>query len=527
MKSLMREQGFSLIQVLLLSSALAASALVAVQTFKQQKDILRATDTKDNVEHVHKIIYAILQNRNHCLETITHSPGSKIISPGASRPLSTINMVDASAPAFEVGATHLYLNNTVSIQSMELILPPNLKELATLNINYLRQGNHQSMGALSVTKKIMLSLQRKSANEVQSCSSVTVDDGAVSSELGNEFLNKEICEDFDTMIWDENLRVCALKDNLCPPASIFVGLDANGDKVCKELITFLPFLIDPSFVQTCPADFNQIKLNRAFTFPYLVSIECNKQNETCPSNHLQEWTAGPSLCQHFLPRGTDGQIITLTDDILPSTGTASYLCDKGAWKNQGPLVCIAPCEAQSLSWAMGGGECSAEAPKTDDGAAISLTDAVGESVGSSGWRCSNGSWGLEEGAICSSPCIAGEKVWSVNSLTCSATVPALSDGGQVNVSDNTAPEIGAAEFKCLNGVLTLSPGSSCNYPAQAGQCKWASQTSWENDDCSGLQVKETPNTTVTQAVSSPQECAGLCNTCNGTVSYNSCTFTAD
>jgi hypothetical protein len=524
MKCLKCEDGISLIQVLLLSGALASAGLISVQSLKKQKDVIQATETKTKVEHIHRMIYSILQNRNHCLETIMNSPGGKIVSPGTTRFLETINMLDSTVPAFQSGPDHKYMNEAVSIESMQLRLPANLKDLADLDVLYKRIGNRHSMGSETVKKTIKISLQRLNANELQSCSSVTNDDGSLSIEEGNANLSKEICEDYDMMEWDDDLRTCHLKDNLCPTSKIFAGIDSNGNKICKDLITYLPHLVEPTFIQSCPPDYDQVKINRYFVSPYRISIECNKKDSSCPSMHVKDWQVGPSVCVGYLTRGNDGEIVKAIDDALPSLGEASFLCDKGIWKIQSPNTCSAPCDAGTLNWTVGAGTCSAEVPESNDGASVSLSDTDGTSVGTSDWACTNGSW-VAVNETCTSPCVDGIRSWSQDSLECTANVPAMANGGNLSVTDNDPPIIGTASYSCTNGILILNSGSNCKYSDQPGVCKWASEVTWEFPGCVGFQVNETINSSHTQAVNNPQECSDLCNTCMGSSSYSGCTFT--
>lgn len=523
---LRNKNGFSLIQVMLLSAALSASALVAIQTFKTQKDEIKETDVRDKVEHIHNAIYSILQNRNHCLATIVNSPGSVSIAPNDLRSLTSIILSNPAVATPTVAFTKdvTYLNGSVSIKDMTLLFPPDLKDPALMTIVYNRHGNKRGGDSDVIRKTIRIAIQRSTATDLNGCSSITQADGL--TESGNEDIVKELCLSNVLMTWDDTLRKCQIKDNVCPNDKIFTGLDASGNMICKSLIEFLPYVISPSFVQSCPDTFDQIKFNRTFTSPNQVSIECNKKGVTCPSNHALTWTDTPSLCNGYLPRGDDGSIYTATDSTAPVTGTVQYLCSAGSWQQLTPtLVCVAPCAAGTRTW---GSNCSGPVPGVKNGVVVSTEDTTLPSIGTANFKCVDGSWATTGTVVCSTPCTtAATKSWSISGNTCSALVSPVNDGDLQTVTDAVPTATGSATFKCVNGsyVLQGSPAATCTSPPTPGTCKWSRVITWENPDCTGFQLNSTPNTS-TQAVSSPAQCSALCGVCNGSgASKDTCVFT--
>lgn len=396
-----REDGFSLVQVLLLSAVLSVSALVAIQSYRNQKEAIKEVDIKDRVAQVHNMVYSIMQNRNHCMATLRTNFGvtTVTVAPSSTEVLNTINMDDASNAAFTVGSTNRYLNGSVSIADMQLVFPANLTDFATLNIVYNRHGNGKLNRSDTIRKAIQISLQRRTATEVIGCSSVTVNDGTGTGEMGNENVAKEICENLKIFTWDPALRLCVMKKNLCPATEIFVGLDTNGNKICSKLMDFLPHLISPTFTNTCPDDFDKIKLTRDSSPPHLVSIECNKTNETCPSEHKMEWMVGANTCISQIRRGLNGETLTINDVVPSATGTATFSCVAGVW-TVGARTCNSGCPAQVLNWSVGGNNCSGSVPASISGTTRTLNDSTAPGTGSSNWLCSSGAWTLNPGSTC-------------------------------------------------------------------------------------------------------------------------------
>lgn len=522
----------------MLSAALSASALVAIQSFKQQKDDIKEADVRDNVEQVHNMVYAILQNRNHCLRTINDSkPSGLTIVPNEVRDIPFISMADSPNPAFVVGATNRYLTGTVSINRLQLVLPADLKNLATLNIVYGRHGNKRTGDSDVVNRSIRLSLTRSAPNMLSSCTSVTVDDGLAMGEDGNENLSKEICENFQMMTWDPDLRKCKLKENLCPTRTIFAGLDTDGNKICRPFMEYLPYLVETSFTQSCPDDYNLIKINRTLTNPFKISVECNKRNATCPSSHRVTWrgnaTDSPLECAGQLPRGQDGQTYIATDTFTSSgnlaMGQASYECDRGTWRiNNVTKVCQAPCPAGVRTWTEGSSNCEAFLPLTQHTFRHDVTDETLPTTGTSRWTCNAGNWERASGFTCTSPCSAASIGWTVSGASCTGPVPALLDGENVDITATNAPATGAARVNCNNGRLTvLSSPKSCVVPPEPGRCKWEREIRWENSGCTGFQVQEISNTTSTIRVTNRAQCTNHCTTCAGSSTYEVCTFIPD
>lgn len=535
MKRFLSDQGFSLIQVLLLSGALSATALVAIQTFRQQSQDLKEADVKDKVEQVHNMVYSILQNRNHCLKTIADStPGGLNLTPNSSRNLTAISLAGSTDKAFEVGTGKRYLTGSVSIDRMELALPPDLKDLATLTIDYGRHGNKRDTTD-TIRRTIKLSLSRSSPILLSSCTSITATNGDI-GELGNENLSRSMCESMALMVWDPDLKKCTLKStNLCPPQTIFAGLDADGNKICENLIKYVPYLVDTSFKQSCPDDYNLVKLNQTFTSPRKISVECNKKDSTCPSKHKMDWTFNGLTCDAYLPRGTDGMVYTArdlstTDLNATSTGTATgsivYDCDKGNWIPRDPTkVCEAPCLATTATW----GNCTANLSFKQHNETEYITDTAGSSTGYATYKCDRRGW-YRVSSYCTSPCAPATVQWGPSGARCQVTTTAeILDGDSVTMTDSILDPTGTATIKCVAGTLTVQSGATCTTPPKPGKCTWDRVIEWENPGCSGFQVKDTPYTTI-HNVTSSAVCMAYCGGCEsptGKKSNDGCKFTPD
>jgi hypothetical protein len=446
------------------------------------------------------------------------------IAPNTTRPLASIEMVDSLGPVFIADTQKSYLQG-VSLESMELTFPPDLKQNATLSILYNRLSNNRAEATSTVRKTIKIALQRSAPDKLASCTSIT--EVGLAGDAGNEDVDKELCESFALMKWNADLRICELKENLCPPATIFEGIDASGNKKCGKLADYAQYLINPSFTQSCPDDFDQVKLNRSLISPWQVSIECNKKGESCPSTHNTSWYGKPTECKGYLPRKRDGETYLATDDLPPSTGSALYECDKGKWKiAPGTNNCIAPCYAGTRAWQTGVNKCDGPSMTIQDGESINVEDTLNPTLGSSTWKCVTGSWSLQGGHSCKSPCLPGTKSWTVNGATCTATFPLVNDTQLITLNDTTAPSLGTANLKCENGSLNVK-SSTCVVPPEPGICKWKLEITWQNPDCTGFQVNQLETSTGQMKVNSKNECTSFCSACQNGKTYDGCTYTAD
>lgn len=522
------QAGFSIIQGMMMAAGLAGMALVGTQLITQEKDALKDIETRDNIEQINTMIFSILQNRDHCLATFVSNGNSHInLAPNQTKNFTTINLQNGGSPAFTVGTR--YLNNSVLLNGMRLQLPADLSQPGTLTLDYVRQeGTRKGIGGENIRKVMGIVLQRSTPTNLTACSSTLADNSGVAT---NETLTQEVCDDFDLMVWDPVLRTCKLKDNICAPPLVFVGIDPTGEKICRDFKSFIPEII-ANTVDDCPGDFDTVKFTRQLNNPGQASrvlIECNKTNETCPSSYQRGWNIPPSYCNGNLPRGDNGEVFTASDFTNPSTGSATYKCQNGSWLLQAGHTCIAPCAAVlTQNWSVSSKTCTSSLPYTQNGVSVDLTDSTPTTTGTATYTCTNGTWAVQAGATCVKPCVAGDVTWNVDDDYCKDSLPASADGAVVNVKDVEAiltPAKGGAKYKCNAGNWQLVSGSqTCDTGSFNGLCKWTEQTTWPEPNCEGFQ--DPPEAVSgSREVKSAAKCAAICKKCDVTTTYGGCTYT--
>ncbi len=210
----------------------------------------------------------------------------------------------------------------------------------------------------------------------------------------------------------------------------------------------------------------------------------------CPGGTTPTWSPGGfaigggasvSCSGGALPLGTPGQSLTLSDNIAPTTGSASFTCTNGTWV-MGAKSCVenVGCPYQSMAyWQHGGpvfgGGASATCmagplPDGTQGQQVQLTDSQGSdgATGSARFTCNNGSWQSDSSRTCggstppSTGCAAANLGWYVGSNYCSATASATSNGGYAFLSDSTAPLTGSANATCNGGTWGTPYSATCN-----------------------------------------------------------------
>lgn len=547
------EKGFSIVQALVVSGALAGMALVGTKLNLNQKMAAKDASSRDNVEQIHSMIYSILQNRLHCFRTVTGANGGHAtVSPNELRNIGQIRMDGQATHAFELttsstsaadATSRTYLG--VRIVGMALALPNDLSTPARLTIDYLRddgvksndQKQKTAFGSKNIRKVILLALERTDATTINGCTAVATD-----SPTDNIF--EQTCNDFEYTYWDSDLKTCLVRNKLCPVSSdVFVGIRANGEPICEPLTSFLSSLVDsgnPPY--SCPAHFDSIHMTREGTTNGRVRLECNKVGETCPSDFNRTWY-GPNgeRCETNLPRGDVGQIILNRPDAYKSTteeGFADFRCDpSGAWVMSNPR-CTAKCPATPGStkraWNVNGRDCHTPLPEVDHGFSQTFSDNDHPGTGSIVFSCVQGVW-TEGTKSCNISCPDTTKTWTVDGDTCSVNLTTRTDNQWSNPDpavDNTGNIRGRARFQCAGGTWAQrswnsSPlnSTSCEYvgATPGGLCSWTGSTSWEYNDCSGFQIQDNP--AGSQVVARKNDCYALCTGCVGGKTFKDCIYT--
>lgn len=280
---------------MVVSAVLAGSALIATRMITTQKMVVKSAETKDHIMQLHKLIYADLQNREHCLMTLGPVIGSGL-TPGTPQTFNVPNImvkaensvVGLQRYATNSGASYdpttIYMNGNVRINSMTLNTTATIGDPQPLVINYRRlEGKKNAsrtrvgFGGSSISKTIWIRLQRATSalTAVNGCYAVELATEA-DSLTGNQDLNKSFCENLgqggSLYTWDATRNSCVLKNNICGSKEVFEGINSTGSAVCRSINDYLPYLVKPGS-NPCTGTKTKVAVVRD-PVTNKVSIEC-------------------------------------------------------------------------------------------------------------------------------------------------------------------------------------------------------------------------------------------------------------
>lgn len=268
-----------MVQGLVVSGVLAGSALISTQLIKDQKKLSKGVETRDQIEQLHRMVYATFQNREHCMATLAGAGITTATLGGADRTINQIFSKTAAASTQEAFRTFngtpgtIYMNGNVNIQSMRMIFPkatdPAGQNVITypskIRVEYARlegktdptKRTKDGYGAKRVAKDIPIMLQRNpSTNAIDGCYAVQLGETINGQTLeGNNNLNQEFCSNLGSggslYVWDSAANKCVLKNNVCPDKFIFGGIASNGNALCYEFTNYMDSLVDTSVAASC------------------------------------------------------------------------------------------------------------------------------------------------------------------------------------------------------------------------------------------------------------------------------------
>lgn len=260
----LHQSGFSIVQAMIISGVIAGSSLVVTRIMTDQKLSQKSSESRDQVEDLHNLIYTVLQNKAHCTSTmLTNGVTAQLGAAGGS---PTLNTIVTSSPSRVVVNTHnnsplnVYMNGNVIVKEMEMDFSAPNTGKARLRVKYERLSSQESTkrtksgyGSKEIHKLINLRIQRN-PNFV-SCYALT-DSMTNSSETGND-ISKEFCESFEIFSWSEELSTCTLSNTQCPAGEIYTGIDSVGEVKCRKLDEWFNFeeVIDPTAPASCPVGY--------------------------------------------------------------------------------------------------------------------------------------------------------------------------------------------------------------------------------------------------------------------------------
>lgn len=254
MMKFISQQGFSILQGLILSSLLAGSALVTSKLISDQKKVAISSKSKDSVEEMTDILFNLLQHQDNCTTTLNLNGAAGSLSGTAN--INTIYHANRSAsgaglpPQPVVAVNNAYFQNTISISSMRVQFPANVANLspAVLVINMRRNDSKDAnlrtkdgFGGKDLTRRINLVIQRfEGSLNFKSCYAVK-NSAEETSGNGTIALLREFCQGLSmppvlapyeslwpAYYWNATTNTCELDNSVCPRDFFFAGIDSTG-----------------------------------------------------------------------------------------------------------------------------------------------------------------------------------------------------------------------------------------------------------------------------------------------------------
>ena len=540
MKLFKNQLGFSLIQGMVLATAVAGMAYIGTMMTTDLKMAQKTAESQLRVDQLHKTIYALLQDKNNCERTFFQngiqplpytcyssipnahvacnslggSPGAHhrngegpCFLPGGPGPdtvcltltdsalggscnayllchgvgagtanslvgtkiftngiwsktsPSSLFKVNTNIGTANYDASMMYMNNSVTIVSMNLKFPVDLAtQNAELKILYgkldkneLSSRSGKGYGTNRIAKDVQIKIQRDPTTKgFLSCYAVTTNT--------NDKLHQEFCESLTTsgatgekiFTWDVATNTCKLNFS-CGTSQIFTGWDSNGIKKCRNISDWMNLadLLGPSAAcdlrTTKPVKFvkigNKIQVNCGTSTSTTCSTACN-----CP-NSLDACIGGVCVTQSWTS------------------------CSPGAYV-KGDSSCQWRCDAAgtSLSCPVGGMPCGGSTSTP----CSSACDCPGSYDVCISGLCVNKQTGCTTGQVakgdssCKWSCNSGMWTCPVGGTACGASLPASCYAAGYLCECGTTPPT----FSCavIDRVSTSSGTKYCSNTASSQCC---------------------------------------------------------
>ncbi len=410
-----------MIQGMVLSAVIAGTALVATKLISNQKMTLRGTETRDNIEQLHDLVYSIVQDRNHCKATLAvNGITSSATSPVVLTQITTMNPNSTPTAAIEVNngstydASKIYMNGNVIVKDMRIFfgpvstptVPTTLADNteAFLRVNYNRfaggKGGDNNLrtkigfGGKDITKWIRMKIQRNSSLGF-TCYGTQITDAYTG---GNSDLSKEFCDSFAFFTWDAANNICIPKNNICPNGTVFTGMNATGYADCTPFISFASQFINSATTYCDPSEAYNVRVIKDGTGKR-VQVHCGYDTAptySCPTV-TKNWNISSSVCTATITSVTSGNNATATDSTAPTTGSAQYYCNISTWEPIGMPTCVGGgiiCPATTVNWSRDQYNCTGTLPEAMDGGNHASIDSTSDQQGTGNYLCTLGTWGM-------------------------------------------------------------------------------------------------------------------------------------
>ena len=115
----------------------------------------------------------------------------------------------------------------------------------------------------------------------------------------------------------------------------------------------------------------------------------------------QTWSVYGNTCSSSVSHLTHNSKREVIDNIGPYTGVATFVCNNGQFATRGKQTCAAkPCSATIKAWSVGGNHCTGPLFATRHDTVGTSTYQSDKFVGQAGFRCHDGTWIKQAGAVC-------------------------------------------------------------------------------------------------------------------------------
>jgi len=237
-----------------------------------------------------------MQNQENCkatLQALTASPpsnGSTLAVEHIKDPNNN-NVLSRHTGAHDL--SRVYINNSVTIKSMNFIMPIAVGAHATFEVTYERFNPSPNVrtkvgyGAKDIKKSFPVVFQRDTSNNYNTC--YAVEAGVTADTLAT------YCEQFGELFyWDDTKKACLLNDNRCTN-QIFVGINSDGTADCRDLEDWadLSPLFDTGTTHPCdPAYASEVRF--VYNAAGKVSLKCYP-SASCTASCPAAATLGPNF----------------------------------------------------------------------------------------------------------------------------------------------------------------------------------------------------------------------------------------
>jgi hypothetical protein len=291
------QSGSAMLNAIVVGLILTVGVIVVQKSIEDSKKASRSAKSRDAIETLHDMLSGLMQNQENCNATLRAVAGANPPVNGSTiavphiRDINNNTIFSVHTGAFDL--SRVYVSNSVTIKSMNFIMPTALGGNATFDVTYERHNPDPNVrtktgyGAKQIKKTLPIVFQRDTSNNYNTC--YAVESGITDTNLAT------YCEQFGELFyWDNTKKACLLKDNRCNN-QIFVGINADGSADCRNLENWadLSPLFDTTTTHPCdPAYATDVRF--VYNAAGRVSLRCYG-NINCTASCPAASTLGPNF----------------------------------------------------------------------------------------------------------------------------------------------------------------------------------------------------------------------------------------